>query len=340
MNEPKRIDFTQDVNWSKDFSQDDIAELIALSKKNNEEVLPPDYVFDPKNPPKKCTYLHPPLPLQIDGQEILVYGSNCGDPLVEDADVYVSLDQSIAAVFPWEQPWANKEGREHIRLPIPDMSVPEDDNEFISCLSYVLDKLEEGKVVHVGCIAGHGRTGTFLSALTQLTMRKQLEADNISAIDYVRDNYCAKAVESFSQILYLNHLFGVALPRREFPRLMEFHEMFEENIGATFKQVVAEVGFDATLDAIEKIELDIEKKYNPPKPVVAGRPGVTRGAFTSKYPPFLPEDGYKGLEMDKDGSVEVVQVYPADNDSHSHNKKNKARKTTKVSSAFGKFKAR
>jgi hypothetical protein len=338
MNEPKRIDFTQDVNWSKDFSQDDIAELIALSKKNDDEVLPADYVFDPKNPPKKCTYLHPPLPLIINGEKVEIYGSNCGDPLVEDADVYISLDQSIAAVFPWEQPWSNKEGREHIRFPIPDMSVPEDENEFISCLNYVFDKLEDGKLVHVGCIAGHGRTGTFLSALVQMTMKEHLEKENISAIDYVRNNYCSKAVESFSQILYLNHLFGVSLPRREFPRLMEFHDMFEENIGTTFKEAVAEVGFDATLDAIEKIELTIEKKYNPPKPVVAGRPGVTRGAFVSKYPPFLPEDGFKPLNVEKEGNVDIVQVYPTNNNDSHHS--SQSRKTHKASGFFGKFKAR
>jgi len=50
------------------------------------------------------------------------------------------------------------------------------------------------------CVAGKGRTGTALSALA-LASGFAKEPDE--AIDYIRDNYCSKAVESDSQELYL-----------------------------------------------------------------------------------------------------------------------------------------
>lgn len=56
------------------------------------------------------------------------------------------------------------------------------------------------------CIGGHGRTGTALSILASLF---GVVPDGICPVTYVRDHYCKKAVESDSQISYVQKITGV-----------------------------------------------------------------------------------------------------------------------------------
>lgn len=53
-----------------------------------------------------------------------------------------------------------------------------------------------GQTVEVGCMGGHGRTGTFLACLVLMADPQFTPA---GAIQYVRTHYCAKAVEDASQ---------------------------------------------------------------------------------------------------------------------------------------------
>ena len=53
-----------------------------------------------------------------------------------------------------------------------------------------------GQTVEVGCMGGHGRTGTFLACLVLLADPQFTPA---GAIQYVRTHYCSKAVEDASQ---------------------------------------------------------------------------------------------------------------------------------------------
>ncbi len=55
--------------------------------------------------------------------------------------------------------------------------------------------LERGDTVEVGCIGGHGRTGTFLAAL--LVKVERLDGDE--AVKRVKDAYCSEAVETPGQ---------------------------------------------------------------------------------------------------------------------------------------------
>lgn len=55
--------------------------------------------------------------------------------------------------------------------------------------------LEKGKRVEIGCIGGHGRTGSFVAAL----VIKRLGLDAKEAIKMVRSGYCEKAVETQGQ---------------------------------------------------------------------------------------------------------------------------------------------
>lgn len=83
-------------------------------------------------------------------------------------------------------------------------------------------------IVEVGCIGGHGRTGTFLAILHCLAQFESGNADAHAAIDYVRDAYCYHTIETDHQEWYVElvaaTLNGTPLPskpyvkpRRQYP---------------------------------------------------------------------------------------------------------------------------
>ena len=144
---------------------------------------------------KRCYESHPPLKIG----EYTVYGGSCSNPVVTDADVYVGFDGVMdqnPMVYPWNPGVA-------VSFYIPDMGTPKVEDEFVKMVTWIADQVRAGKKVHMGCIGGHGRTGMVLSALyCELTGNKQ-------AIQYVREHYCKKAVESDKQVAFLNRLFGI-----------------------------------------------------------------------------------------------------------------------------------
>lgn len=145
---------------------------------------------------RRCYHDHPPMPLP--GSDKVVYGGSCGKPVVEDADIYVGLDGSMKRTdrrFPWE-------AGDEVYYPITDMEPPKDPPAFRKLVDWLKEQIDAGRKVHIGCIGGHGRTGTVLSALVSLYG----EPD---AIAYVRKHYCVKAVESHRQVAFLGSYFGV-----------------------------------------------------------------------------------------------------------------------------------
>lgn len=145
---------------------------------------------------ERCYESHPALPL---GGGRVIYGGSCGYPVVTDADIYVGLDYSMAT-NPMQYPWNSGES---FKFLIPDMGVPADVQEFKHLIDWLALQLIAQKKVHVGCIGGHGRTGMVLSALVKVMMGEE------DAITYVRKHYCQKAVESTSQVRFLNQHFGI-----------------------------------------------------------------------------------------------------------------------------------
>lgn len=144
----------------------------------------------------RCYESHPPMPLP--GTDKVIFGGNCSSPVVLDADVYVGLCTSMkhtARSWPWKQ------GVEFL-FSITDMAAPANPDEFRKLINWLKKQVDEGKKVHIGCIGGHGRTGTVLAALVSMYG----EPD---AIAYVRKHYCKKAVESKVQIDFLHEQFGV-----------------------------------------------------------------------------------------------------------------------------------
>jgi hypothetical protein len=89
----------------------------------------------------------------------------------------------------WDPPWP------HAHLDWPDFGVPDDVSRMRGALVDLLTRARQGQSVEVGCLGGHGRTGTALACLAILTGTPAAEA-----VAWVRSNYCEKAVETDQQV--------------------------------------------------------------------------------------------------------------------------------------------
>jgi hypothetical protein len=97
----------------------------------------------------------------------------------------------------WQPPWP------HEHLDWPDFGVPDDSAQVVAALRCVLDRGRAGEHVEIGCLGGHGRTGTALACLAVLTGHPRGEA-----VSWVRANYCADAVETPAQEAFVLELVG------------------------------------------------------------------------------------------------------------------------------------
>lgn len=143
---------------------------------------------------ERCYKSHKPLKI---GNGVIVGGA-CSSPVDEGCDVYVALD-AYGGFCPL--PW-NKEAI-YVDFPIKDMHAPSNKKETIKLVQYLCNQLQKGKKVHVGCIGGHGRTGTIIAAVVKMLLGEE------DAITWVRKNYCKKAVESSAQVDFLHSVFGI-----------------------------------------------------------------------------------------------------------------------------------
>lgn len=87
----------------------------------------------------------------------------------------------------WTPPWP------YAHLDWPDMGVSSDPTLRAS-FQDLLERAREGHKVEVGCLGGHGRTGTALGCLAVLTGARPDEA-----VAWVRQSYCSMAVETPAQ---------------------------------------------------------------------------------------------------------------------------------------------
>lgn len=126
-----------------------------------------------------------------DGTEITAVSFDPVDGYVRDQppDYGLYLDER------WQPPWA------HGHLDWPDFGVPDDPAPVVAALRSLLDRARAGDRVEVGCLGGHGRTGTALAGLAVLGGHS---ADD--AVAWVRANYCVKAVETAEQEAFVANL--------------------------------------------------------------------------------------------------------------------------------------
>jgi protein-tyrosine phosphatase len=75
----------------------------------------------------------------------------------------------------------------------PDYDIPNEDSldDAILIVADVYKKARNGLFVEVGCVGGHGRTGTVLAIMCVLD-----GLDTGEAISYVKSKYCSRAIES------------------------------------------------------------------------------------------------------------------------------------------------
>ena len=76
----------------------------------------------------------------------------------------------------------------------PDGGIPRNQDEARRLIREAFAAARDGRRVEVGCVAGHGRTGTVLACMSVLA-----GVPGDAAIEWVRDHYCSKAVESGPQ---------------------------------------------------------------------------------------------------------------------------------------------
>lgn len=108
----------------------------------------------------------------------------------------------------WRPPWP------HRHLDWPDFGLPADDGEVVTGLEDVMDRIGQGQLVEIGCLGGHGRTGTAVACLGVLS---GLDDD---PVQWVRDRYCERAVETDHQVDYVRRFSQVrALYDRQGHRL-------------------------------------------------------------------------------------------------------------------------
>lgn len=154
---------------------------------------------------KPCHHSHQPLAL-VDG--LVVHGGSCVKPTVKDCDIYIGFDLGMTFTdrsYPWV-------AGEEVFYQIQDQKAPGDLKQFRAMIAWAEIQLRAGKKIHMGCIGGHGRTGTALAALVS-----EMDVSD-DAIAYVRKNYCERAVESAAQVDFLVKHFGVKTADTPEPR--------------------------------------------------------------------------------------------------------------------------
>jgi protein-tyrosine phosphatase len=119
-----------------------------------------------------------------DGTELTAVSFDAVDPYTRERlpDYGLYLDHR------WQPPWT------HDHVDWPDFGLPADPAGVVSALKAALDRARAGERVEVGCLGGHGRTGTALACLAVLSGHPPA-----GAVDWVRANYCDKAVETAEQ---------------------------------------------------------------------------------------------------------------------------------------------
>jgi hypothetical protein len=98
----------------------------------------------------------------------------------------------------WQPPWP------HAHVDWPDFGLPADSDALRRDLLGLLERAGEGEAVELGCLGGHGRTGTALACLAVLTGTPPAEA-----VAWVRANYCSHAVETEQQEAFVASFAGL-----------------------------------------------------------------------------------------------------------------------------------
>jgi len=123
-----------------------------------------------------------------DGTTVTAVSFDAADPYARDRrpDHGLYLDER------WQPPWP------HDHVAWPDFGVPADPAALEDALEDVRARARAGELVEIGCIGGHGRTGTALACLAVLCGHPPADA-----VAWVRAAYCPRAVETDDQAAFV-----------------------------------------------------------------------------------------------------------------------------------------
>jgi hypothetical protein len=124
-----------------------------------------------------------PLPL-IDGSTVYGVTFLADDPYRRE----VAPTFGLYLDDRWSPPWS------HDHVDWPDFGLPTDTQALGAALQELHDRARTGERVELGCLGGHGRTGTALACLAVLASTPASEA-----VSWVRASYCRSAVETAAQ---------------------------------------------------------------------------------------------------------------------------------------------
>lgn len=129
-------------------------------------------------------HLHDDAVQLPNGQQVRAASFDADDPYsrTDRPDYGLYLDPD------WQPPWP------HDHLPWPDFGVPDDPRLLHGALTELLNHVANGDLAEIGCLGGHGRTGTALACAAILTGQKP-----DTAVTWVRSAYCPAAVETAIQ---------------------------------------------------------------------------------------------------------------------------------------------
>ena len=130
-----------------------------------------------------------------DGSRVVGVSFHGGEPYGRDEPPAFGLYLDPS----WRPPWP------HEHLEWPDFEVPDPD-DLEGALGRLLARAQAGEVVEVGCLGGHGRTGTALACLAVMA-----GAPPATSVAWVRQHYCAHAVETEPQAAFVE-AFATRLP--------------------------------------------------------------------------------------------------------------------------------
>lgn len=139
----------------------------------------------------------------------------CGGGKSRDLVIYpkhlivsmANIDPDIVSVYNMDAPSLLEYNNQMISISWPDYSVPDLGHDFwLNLIDVINTEWAAGRIegVTVCCVGGHGRTGTALSILAVLT-----GSCITDPVLFVRKRYCEKAVESKSQLAYVEKMTGM-----------------------------------------------------------------------------------------------------------------------------------